>query len=52
METMVNLISAQAKELLKSNIMSDMLNKCANDEDRQLMLAIASMYALAKENIQ
>ena len=52
MEIMVNLISAQANELLKSNIVAEMLNECATDEDRQLMLVIASMYALAKENIQ
>lgn len=50
METMVNMISAQAKELLKSNVVVDMLKNCKTDEDKQLMLAIASMYALAKEN--
>ena len=50
METVVSAISAQAKELLKSGIINNMLNECATDEDRQLMLAIASIYALAKEN--
>ena len=50
MENMVSAISVQANELLKSNIVKDMLNKCNTQEDKQQMLAIASIYALAKEN--
>lgn len=51
MNTMINALAAQAQELVKSEIIKDMLNGCANDEERKIMLAIASMHALAKANI-
>lgn len=50
MEALVNIISNQAVELLKSDIIKDMLRDCKTDEERQMKLAIASVYALSKAN--
>ena len=51
MDTMINALAAQAQELMKSEIVKDMLSGCNNDEERRMLLAIASMHALAKANI-
>jgi hypothetical protein len=50
MEKMINTLGMQANELLKNQVVVDMLNACANESDKCLMLAIASMHALAKAN--
>ena len=50
METMINAIAAQAKELLNNEIVVEMLNSCTTEEEKQIKLAIASMWALVKAN--
>ena len=50
MEKMINTLGMQANELLKNQVVVDMLNACANESDKCLVLAIASMHALAKAN--
>jgi len=48
MNTVINILSVQASELLKNNYIQAMLNDCASDEERCQKLAIASIYALCK----
>jgi hypothetical protein len=50
MNTMINALAAQAQELMKSEIVRDMLNGCATEEEKRMKLAIAAMYAMAKAN--
>lgn len=50
METMIKMLGAQAAELMKSNIVVEMLNNCTNEEEKRMMLAIAAMHAIAKAN--
>ena len=47
---MVKVLGAQAAILLKNGSMDDLFKKCANEEEKKMMLAIASMYALVKAN--
>lgn len=49
--SLVNVITAQAEELLKSEEVIQMLNNCTSDDERLMKLAIASVYALAKANL-
>ena len=51
MNAIINALSAQAKELMKNESVVEMLNRCATDEERCQMLAIASMHAIIKANI-
>ena len=46
----VDLITAQAGELLKSKEVKQMLSNCTSDDERLMKLAIASVYALVKAN--
>lgn len=48
METMIRAISEQAQELLKSAHIRAMLEGCTSEEEKQMKLAIASIYALTK----
>jgi hypothetical protein len=50
MNTMINALAAQAQELMKNEIVRDMLNGCATEEEKRMKLAIAAMYAIAKAN--
>lgn len=50
METMINTLSAQAAELIKNQYVVAMLNDCATEEEKQMKLAIAAMYAIVKAN--
>ena len=50
METMINTLAAQAAELMKNQHIIAMLNGCATEEEKQMKLAIAAMYAIAKVN--
>ena len=50
MEKMINTLGTQARELMNSPIIKDMLNACQNDTERCELLAVASMYALLKAN--
>ena len=50
MEKMINTLGKQARELMNSEVVINMLNSCQNDTERCEMLAIASMYALLKAN--
>ena len=50
METMINTLAAQAAELMKNQHVVAMLNNCTTEEEKQMKLAIASMYAIAKAN--
>ena len=50
MNAIINALSVQARELMKSPTVIDMLAKCATDEERCQKLAIASMHALMKVN--
>lgn len=43
-------MSAQAQELLKSDVVKSMLNECTSYEERCMKLAIASMMSLMKAN--
>lgn len=45
---MIEILRAQADELLNSSIVREMLANCKNDEERCQKLAIASIYALTK----
>lgn len=47
-KTMLEILKAQAEELLNSSIVREMLANCKNDEERCQMLALASIYALTK----
>ena len=47
---MIKMLGAQAAELMKNNIVVEMLNNCKSEEDKQMMLAIAAMHAIAKAN--
>lgn len=51
MNTIINALSAQANELMKSQTVRDMLAECSTDEERRKMLAIASMHSLIKVNL-
>jgi hypothetical protein len=51
MNTIINALSAQANELMKSQAVRDMLAECTTDEERCKMLAIASMHSLIKANL-
>ena len=46
----VDLITAQARELLKSEEVKQMLSNSTSDDERLMKLAIASVYALVKAN--
>ena len=46
----VDLVTAQAGELLKSEEVKQMLSNCTSDDERLVKLAIASVYALLKAN--
>lgn len=46
----VDLITAQAEELLKSDEVKKMLGNCTSDDERLMKLWIASVYALVKAN--
>lgn len=46
----VDLITAQAGELLKSEEVKQMLSNCTSDDERLMKLAISSVYALVKAN--
>lgn len=50
METMINTLAAQAAELMKNQHVVAMLNNCTTEEEKQMKLAIAAMYAIAKAN--
>lgn len=50
METMINTLAAQAAELMKNQHIVAMLSNCATEEEKQMKLAIAAMYAIAKVN--
>ena len=50
MGTMIKAISAQANELLKSDVVINMLADCKTEEERCAKLAIAAMYSLYKVN--
>lgn len=50
METMINTLAAQAAELMKNQHVVAMLNDCTTEEEKQMKLAIAAMYAIAKAN--
>mgnify|MGYP006362346097 CR=1 FL=1 len=50
MEKMFNTIAAQANELIKSEVVRDMLRNCKTEQERCEKLAIAAMYALCKAN--
>ena len=50
MNEIINMMSVQANELVKSNVVKSMLNECATDEERCMKLAIASMWSLVKAN--
>lgn len=50
MNAIINALSVQANELMNSQTVRDMLANCATDEERCLMLAIASMHSLMKVN--
>lgn len=50
MEKMINTIATQANELLKSDVIVNMLAECKTEEERCAKLAIASMYSLCKAN--
>ena len=51
MEAIINLISAQACLLMNDEIVIEMLNECKTEEEKQMKLAIASMWELTKANI-
>ena len=50
MNEIINMMSVQANELMKSNVVKSMLNECTTDEERCMKLAIASMLSLVKAN--
>lgn len=50
MKSVINVLSAQATELLKNDYIQAMLRDCASDEERCQKLLIASMHALSKVN--
>lgn len=50
MEAMINTLAAQAAELMKNQHVVAMLNDCTTEEEKQMKLAIAAMYAIAKAN--
>lgn len=51
MNAIINALSAQANELMKSKTVRDMLAECSTDEERRKKLAIASMHSLIKANL-
>lgn len=51
MNAIINALSAQANELMKSQTVRGMLAECTTDEERRKMLAIASMHSLIKANL-
>lgn len=50
MKELLEKISEQASELLKSDIVNDMMLSCKSHEERMEKLAIASVYSLMKLN--
>lgn len=50
MEELFERISAQASELLKSDIIKEMLSSCKDQQEQMEKLAIVSVYALMKAN--
>ena len=50
MEKMNNTIAAQANELMKSEVVRDMLRNCENEQEKCEKLAMAAIYALCKVN--
>lgn len=46
----IDLITAQVEELLKSDEVKKMLSNCTSDDERLMKLGIASVYALVKVN--
>lgn len=51
MNAIINALSAQANELMKSQTVKDMLAECTTDEERCKMLSLASMRSLIKANL-
>lgn len=49
-DSIVDLITAQAEELLKSDIVKKMLDNCTTEEEKLMKLAVASVYSLVKAN--
>lgn len=50
MEAMIELIGKQAAELLNNELVVERLDQFKTEEEKQLWLATAAMYALAKAN--
>ena len=50
MEKMINAIAAQANELMKSEVVKDMLRICKTEQEKCEKLAMAAIYALCKVN--
>lgn len=50
MEKMINAIAAQANELMKSEVVKDMLRNCKTEQEKCEKLAMAAIYALCKVN--
>ena len=47
---MIKMLGEQAAILLQNGCMDDLFTQCKTEDDKKLMLAIASMYALVKAN--
>lgn len=50
MEAMIKMLGEQAAILLQNGCMDDLFTQCESEDDKKLMLAIASIYAIAKAN--
>lgn len=50
MEELLEKISEQASELLKSDIVKDMILSCKSQEEQMEKLVLASVYSLMKLN--
>lgn len=49
-ESIINLISRQANELINSEIVKNMLNECNSEQEKREKLLIATLYGLIKAN--